>query len=72
MARPRDDRLPGWPAVLTELREEAGLTIVELAAETGISSSVLSCWERGETSPNLRGVEHMADYFGYEWELIKK
>jgi transcriptional regulator with XRE-family HTH domain len=72
MSRPHNKRSAGFPAMITELRLEAGLTIVELAAEVGISSSVLSYWERGHTSPNLRTLERLMNFYGYEWDWMKK
>ena len=72
MARSVNDRLPGFPAMITDLRIDSGLTLPELSAAVGISTSVLSCWERGQTSPNLRTLERLMDFYGYEWDWMKK
>jgi transcriptional regulator with XRE-family HTH domain len=43
------------------LREQAALSVRELAAMVGVDPSTLSRWERGETTPSRDGSEAWAD-----------
>lgn len=49
---------------LQALREEAGLTQAQLAAEIGKSRVTVSNWERGETSPDEADAELVATRLG--------
>lgn len=51
---------------LHEIREKADLTLRQLAAATGISSSELNDIERGLKDPRLSTVVIIAKYFGIE------
>lgn len=49
---------------LYELREEAGLTMAELARAVGVSDATICKWEKGETSPMSYAVITLAQFFG--------
>ena len=49
---------------LYELREEAGLTMAELARAVGVSDATICKWEKGETSPMYYAVIALAQFFG--------
>ncbi|MCX4314280.1 MAG: helix-turn-helix transcriptional regulator [Clostridia bacterium] len=49
---------------LYELREEAGLTMADLARAVGVSDATICKWEKGETSPMSYAVIALAQFFG--------
>lgn len=49
---------------LYELREEAGLTMAELARAVGVSDATICKWEKGVTSPMSYAVIALAQFFG--------
>lgn len=49
---------------LRELRDGRNLTLRELAAETGLSATLLSQIERGVTEPSLKSLRLLATVFG--------
>lgn len=48
---------------LKELRIEKGLSLVQLAKETGISKSAISFWENGDRIPTALQIITLAKYF---------
>ncbi|MDE6504395.1 MAG: helix-turn-helix domain-containing protein [Clostridia bacterium] len=48
---------------LKELRIEKGLSLVQLAKETGISKSAISFWENGDRIPTALNIITLAKYF---------
>lgn len=46
------------------MRQEKGLSQIQLAKETGISKSAIGFWETGERVPNAQAVVVLAKYFG--------
>lgn len=48
---------------LKELRIEKGLSLVQLAKETGISKSAISFWENGNRIPTALHIITLAKYF---------
>lgn len=46
------------------LRKNRGLTLDELAKETGISNPMLSNYELGKVNPPVKILTKLADYFG--------
>ncbi|MDE6059753.1 MAG: helix-turn-helix domain-containing protein [Clostridia bacterium] len=48
---------------LKELRLEKGLTLVQLAKETGISHGAIGFWESGKRVPNALAIITLAKYF---------
>ncbi len=49
---------------LYALRDEAGLTMAELARAVGVSDATICKWEKGETSPMSYAVIALAQFFG--------
>lgn len=49
---------------LRELRDARGLTLRELASQTGLSPTLLSQVERGITEPSLKSLRALAGVFG--------
>ena len=49
---------------LRQLRNERGVSLRSLSAETGLSATLLSQIERGVTEPSLRTLRLLADSFG--------
>ena len=48
---------------LKELRLEKGLSLIQLAKETGISKSAISFWENGDRIPTALNIITLAKYF---------
>jgi transcriptional regulator with XRE-family HTH domain len=59
-----DQALSGVGPRLRSLRQERGMTLAELAAETGISTSTLSRLESGERRPALELLLPLARAYG--------
>ena len=55
---------------LKELRQEKGLSQIQLAKETGISKSAIGFWETGERVPNAQAVVVLAKYFGVSADYL--
>jgi transcriptional regulator with XRE-family HTH domain len=53
-----------------ELREDAGLTQVQLAHEIGVTPSAVYNWERGRNEPQASQVRAMARLFGVSMDVI--
>ncbi len=60
------------PMQIIALREKAGLTQVELAAQTGISQADISRIERGATSPTAKTLQRIAEALNAEVRLVAK
>jgi len=48
---------------LKELREEKGLTQVQLAKELGFSQNTISQYESGVTEPNIQTIKKICKFF---------
>lgn len=48
---------------LKELREEKGLTTLQLGKELGFSNASISRWENGERIPNIKVLVEIAKFF---------
>jgi DNA-binding XRE family transcriptional regulator len=57
---------------IVALREQAGLTQVELAERTGISQADISRIERGATSPTAKTLQRIAEALNAEVRLVAK
>lgn len=53
------------PARLTQARESASLTRLELSARLGKSSSSVSRWEKGESAPEAEALQAMSLMLGF-------
>ncbi|MBF4573363.1 helix-turn-helix domain-containing protein [Herbiconiux sp. VKM Ac-1786] len=62
--RPLDDDAVAMGARIRALRHEAGLTMVRLAAATGVSQPFLSLVERGHARPGLATLARLAEALG--------
>lgn len=52
-----------YEILLKQYREEAGITLRQLSAATGISISTLSTIERNESDPRMSTVVELAKFF---------
>ena len=48
---------------IKELRQKAGLTLVQLGQKVGMANNTLSQYETGKRFPNLEVWQKLADYF---------
>jgi DNA-binding XRE family transcriptional regulator len=77
------NRLPGWKAVkaigapmpfsgekLQKLREQVGLSQLELAERTGLPIGSIRNWEQGRTSPRMDAVYVLAQALGTSMENL--
>ena len=55
---------------IRELREEAGMTQVQLAMKLGCTPSAVYNWERGRSEPRASQVRMMARIFGVSMDDI--
>ena len=46
------------------LRDGKGVTDYEVAKNTGVSTSTLTCWKQGLYVPKIEKLLKLADYFG--------
>ena len=49
---------------MRRLRQERGMTQQGLAEALGVSTSAVQKWERGQSEPNTKTLQRMADLFG--------
>lgn len=56
--------LSSFPAVMSALRKERGLSQRRAAADMGISQALLSHYENGAREPGLAFVVRACDYYG--------
>lgn len=61
MAIKREDIIFGQR--LKELREEAGLSMLQLAKEIGVSDAAVCKWENGLAEPKVSYLVRLADFF---------
>lgn len=52
------------------LREERGLTLVDLSEIVGLSRSSISNWERGLQEPSLSAAVKLADFFNVSLDFL--
>lgn len=55
---------------LKELREEKGLSQMELARATGISQSAIAKWEKGKTEPTASSLVTLSHFFGESVDFL--
>ena len=55
---------------IRELREEAGMTQLELAVRVGVTPSAVYNWERGRNEPKATQLRSLARVFGVPMEEI--
>lgn len=49
---------------LRELRQRSGMTQKQLAAELGVTTNAISCWETGKQEPDKATYANIAVFFG--------
>lgn len=57
---------------LRTLREEASLSLREVASEIGIDTSLLGKIERNERQPTREQIKHIAEFFEIDEKLLIK
>lgn len=57
---------------LKRLREEKGITMVELASIIGMSQATISEWEKGNKFPRAGALQELANYFDVPMEYFFK
>ena len=72
MSRYRVKRTTWLGKSLTDARIEAGLTIEQVAKKTGVSSTLISGYERGVIDPRLKSLEKIVAALGHEVDILKK
>ncbi len=55
---------------IRELREDAGLTQLQLANKIGVTPSAVYNWERGRNEPKASQLRTMARLFGVSMDMI--
>jgi transcriptional regulator with XRE-family HTH domain len=55
---------------IRELREDAGLTQLQLANKIGVTPSAVYNWERGRNEPKASQLRTMARLFGVSMDVI--
>lgn len=53
-----------FPEKLKELREEKGVSQMQLARSLGVSQSAIAKWELGKTEPTASALISLSRYFG--------
>ena len=56
--------------VIRDLRHEQGVSLVEVAAWSDLSTRQVSKIERGHVDGNMRSIEALLDALGYELEVV--
>lgn len=57
---------------LKSLREEAGLTGVQLGEAAGVSQSMIAHYERGVKAPSMEVLGRIADKLGVKMDDLRK
>ena len=55
---------------IKELRTEKRIKQVDLAKQLGIAQNTLSYWERGESQPDNKMLEKIAEFFGVSIDYL--
>ena len=55
---------------IRELRENAGLSQMQLAIKLGVSQSAVAKWELGKTEPTASAIIGVAKYFNETTDFI--
>lgn len=61
-----------WGRLIANLREEQGISQRTLAEKTGVYRSTLRRIEEGATSADMRTMEKLLSYLGYELEALER
>jgi transcriptional regulator with XRE-family HTH domain len=69
--KPRGKRKDVFGDILTQLREEAGMTQQQAADASGVNKRLIWSWEMGRVSPTLRTLDRLLAVYGYEIEVMR-
>ena len=61
-----------WTQMLTEMRQETGLTQKQAAKLAGLSENYVANVERNRVSPTVRKLDKVLAVYGYELEVVKR
>ncbi len=56
--------------ILRELREEKGLTQLQLAEELHFSLSIVNKWENGKKNPSVETIKILAKFFNVTTDYL--
>jgi|TARA_R110002020_G_scaffold524_1_gene2616 transcriptional regulator with XRE-family HTH domain len=66
-------RIDHWSVIITDIREESGLTRTELSSRSGVGCSTIENYEKQKIQePSIYKVEDLLDAMGYDLEAIKR
>ena len=61
-----------WSQILTELRQEAGLSQRQAAIKAGLSVNYVRHLEQYGVSPSVQNLDKVLAVYGYEREVVKR
>tara|TARA_R110000824_G_scaffold137639_2_gene302215 strand:- start:1000 stop:1206 length:207 start_codon:yes stop_codon:yes gene_type:complete len=61
-----------WSQILTELRQEAGLSQRQAAIQAGLSPNYVRHLEMYGVSPSVQNLDKVLAVYGYELEVVKR
>ena len=61
-----------WSQILTELRQEAGLSQRQAAIQAGLSGNYVRHLEMYGGSPSVQNLDTGLAVYGYELEVVKR
>lgn len=67
----RSERNKVTGEILRSLREQKGLTQIELAEKLGKTHPSIARWERGVNTPSMKTLELMAEFFDVEIRYLR-
>ena len=57
--------------VFADLLQRANVKAYDVSKATGISTTTLSAWKKGEYTPKAEKLQRIADYFGVSLEYLR-
>ena len=61
-----------WTQMLTEMRQETGLSQKAASLAAGLSENYVANVERNRVSPTVRKLDKVLAVYGYELEVVKR
>ena len=61
-----------WSQILTELRQEAGLSQRQAAIKAGLSVNYVRHLEQYGVSPSVQNLDKVLADYGYELEVVRR
>lgn len=65
-----EDKEIKFSLMVKTLRQQAGLTMKQLAEKMGKTESAISRWESGDNSPKLEDINALADFFNVDMNTL--